>query len=359
MGEHNTALGDMSPAGVSRCFIIAEIGVNHNGKIDLALRSLEAAAAAGADAVKFQTFSTSKLVRIGTRTAEYQQVNSGESDQYKMLRELELSPNDYIRLIDHCRSLGSIEFMSSPFDEESADYLIALGMRRIKIASGEITNLPFIAHLAGKKLPILLSTGMSRLEEVSEAVAVIKEQWRDQQSSMMSYLTLLHCTSNYPTIPDDVNLRAMLTLREYFGVAVGYSDHTVQDAVPLAAVAMGASVIEKHFTLDRNLPGPDHKASIEPPRFARMVSQIRLLERCLGDGRKEPRLSELTVRNLVRRSIVAARDIPPGHIIVRSDLVLLRPADGLPPRDLPAVIGKKAVVKIPAGMPLGWHHFSV
>jgi N,N'-diacetyllegionaminate synthase len=339
-----------------RCTIIAEAGVNHNGDPELAVRLIEAAAAAGADAVKFQSFSAERIVRAGTSTVGYQQQNSGDLDQFEMLRRLELPAGLVGRLVQRCAALGNIEFMSTPFDEVAADELVQLGMQRIKIPSGELTNLPFIAYLARKDLPLILSTGMGSTEEVAEAIAVIARTRAaiGALRPLAEMLTILHCTSNYPTAPGDVNLRAMVSMREQFKVPVGYSDHTAGVTVPIAAVALGAVVIEKHFTLDRTMRGPDHKASLEPGELADMVRQIRLVEQCLGDGAKVPRATELPTRELVRRSAVAARTIPAGAVVTEADIVLLRPGTGIAPRDLRRLLGQRTARAIAAGEMLAW-----
>ena len=324
--------------------------MNHNGDISLARQQIHAAAQAGADTVKFQSFSAEKLVVAGTPTAAYQKTNSGDTDQMAMLRRLELSEPMHRELAAFADSLG-IEFMSTPFDEEAADMLVSLGVRRIKVPSGELTNHPLIAHVARKGLPLIISTGMATLEEVGDSLAVIERTRREVglDGPLADALTLLHCTSNYPTELEDVNLRAIQTLGSTFGVPVGYSDHTNGILVAVAAAALGAHVVEKHFTTDRTLPGPDHQASIEPREFAEMVRQIRAVGRALGDGQKVPRASELPVRELVRRSIVAARDIPANRIITADDLALRRPGHGLPPAEILNVVGRRARITLVGG----------
>lgn len=341
------------------CFVIAEAGVNHNGSADLALKLVEAAADAGADAVKFQTFSADKLVRDGTKTADYQQDQTGEVDQFTLLRKLELPASVYPDLVSRCHELG-IEFMSTPFDPESVDFLLKLGMHRIKVPSGEITNLPFLEYLAMKQLPLIVSTGMADLDEVGEGVAVIRQTWSrhglaDPQPRM---LTLLHCTSNYPADFKDVNLLAMQTLARKFGVPVGYSDHTQGMVVAIAAVSLGATVIEKHLTLARNMPGPDHQASLEPSEFRDMVDSIHTVETSLGTGEKMPTASELPIRELVRRSVTVKRPLIAGQIIAADDVVLLRPGTGIAPRDLSRVIGMRARTNLPPGKTLAWSDVS-
>lgn len=343
------------PPSATRCLVIAEAGVNHNGSDDLALQLVETAARCGADAVKFQTFSADKLVRKGAEKAEYQKRETGDGDQYSMLKALEMSEDFHRKLLARCNELG-IEFMSTPFDEEAADFLVALGMRRIKVPSGEITNHPFLAHLAGKNVPMILSTGMATLDEIHEAVGVIRSV-RAQHgftASLDGMLTVLHCTSNYPAAVEDVNLRAMTTITQATGLPVGYSDHTAGSTVSVAAVALGATVIEKHFTLDRNLPGPDHKASLEPDELADLVARIRDVERALGSPLKQPGASELPVRELVRRSVTLVRGVIAGQLITQQDVALMRPGNGIPPKDLITVIGKQATRDIEGGATLQW-----
>lgn len=338
------------------CFVVAEAGVNHGGQGNLAFALVDAAAAAGADAVKFQTFEAEKLVVPGTETVAYQQANTGAVDQFSMLKSLELPAETYEKLAAHCDA-RNIEFLSTPFDESSADRLLELGMKRIKVPSGEITNVPLLRYLAAKDRPILLSTGMSTLEEVEGAVAVISEErmrcnFRDP---LRQKLIVLHCTSNYPALMEDANLRAIVTLREKLGLAAGFSDHTEGTVASLAAVAMGAVVVEKHFTLDRSLPGPDQKASLTPEELTRMIADIRTVEQALGDGVKQPRPRELPVRDLVRRSLTLKRAVDAGQEIVFDDLVLLRPGTGIPSKEISRVIGCRAVRSLPAGHVVQWH----
>jgi N-acetylneuraminate synthase len=335
----------------ARCYVIAEAGVNHNGSVERAHQLVDAASRAGADAVKFQTFRSEALVAAGTPRAAYQARNAGEGDQLSMLRTLELPVQAYPGLYRHCLDSG-IEFLSTPFDDASAAMLVELGMRKIKVASGEITNFPLLRALARLRRPIILSTGMATLDEVREAIAVLDAQWGGKRGD--GFLTLLHCTSNYPADPADVNLRAMVTMREAFGLPVGYSDHTAGTAVAVAAAGLGATVIEKHFTLDRSLPGPDHKASLEPDELARMVGEIRIVGRALGSATKQPAPSELPVRELVRRSVTLARDLRPGEVIGAADVVLRRPATGIAPRELEKVVGRRAARALAAGTILQW-----
>lgn len=336
-------------------FIIAEAGVNHNGDEALALELVDIAAACGADAVKFQTFRADKLVRLGAEKAEYQKRQTGAGDQHSMLRQLEMSEALHHKLVARCHSIG-VEFMSTPFDEEAADFLVALGMRRIKIPSGEITNHPFLAHLAAKNLPIILSTGMATMEEILDAIEVIRSvrQQRGFSAPLASMLTVLHCTSNYPAALKDVNLHAMNTIGQVTGLPIGYSDHTEGITVSIAAVGMGATVIEKHFTLDRNLPGPDHKASLQPNELAAMVVGIREVEQALGGATKQPSESELQVRALVRRSVTLTSSVLAGQVIGANDLALLRPGNGIAPKEWSRVVGRRAAHDMAGGTTLQW-----
>ncbi len=338
-----------------KTFIIAEAGVNHNGDEAKALALVEAAAKSGADAVKFQTFSADKLTRKGAAKAEYQKKATGAGDQYSMLKALEMSELLHERLFSECEKLG-IEFMSTAFDEEALDFLVKLGVRRIKVPSGEITNVLLLRHMASKALPLIVSTGMAELSEVVGAVDVIRAERtaRGYDEPMADVVTILHCTSNYPAENTDVNLRAMTTMARATGLPVGYSDHTMGVAVSTGAVALGAVVIEKHFTLDRNLPGPDHKASLEPDQLAAMVRQIRDVEAALGSDIKAPTSSELPVRDLVRRSVTTVRAIDAGAPIAREDIALMRPGTGIAPADFERVIGRKSARAIAEGETLTW-----
>ncbi|XZE55166.1 N-acetylneuraminate synthase [Planctomycetaceae bacterium SH139] len=323
------------------CFIIAEAGVNHNGSLDLALQLVDVAVECGADAIKFQTFNAHKLVTADAPQADYQAANSGKKEsQFEMLRRLELSIEDHRRIIQRCHQRG-IQFMSTPFDEESVDLLADEGMQFFKIPSGEVTNLPLIQHIASKRRPVLLSTGMCNLADVEAAVETLEQ-------AGISELALLHCVSNYPAAAADTNLRAMQTMATAFGYAVGYSDHTLGSAVPLAAVALGAKILEKHFTLDRSLPGPDHLASSEPAELSQLISDIRVVESALGNGRKRPAAAEASTAAVARRSLVAARPIRAGEIITRQDLVGRRPGTGLPPAMLEYLQNRRAVQDIAA-----------
>ncbi len=324
------------------CFIIAEAGVNHNGEIETALRLIDAAAEAGADAVKFQTFKADRLATQDAPKAEYQHATTDDAEtQFDMLRRLELSPEFHRTLREHCRRRG-ICFLSTPFDEDSADFLEELGVPAFKIPSGEITNLPFLAHVARKGRPMIVSTGMSTLEEVAAAVHTIEGAGNDD-------LVLLHCVSNYPARPADANLRAMRTMEEAFRMPVGYSDHTMGTEVALAAVALGACVIEKHLTLDRSLPGPDHRASMEPEDLRRLVRGVRVVEQALGHGRKEPASSEAEIAKVARKSLVAVRDISAGSRLTDDMLGARRPGNGLSPPMRSLFLGRRAKQDIQAG----------
>ncbi|HBA83803.1 MAG TPA: N-acetylneuraminate synthase [Verrucomicrobia bacterium] len=333
------------------CFIIAEAGVNHNGQLETARALVDAAVWARADAIKFQTFKAERLVTASAPKAAYQKAATGAKEtQYEMLKRLELSEKDHRLLLRHCRKQG-ILFLSSPFDEESADFLESLGVPAFKIGSGELTNTPFLEHVARKKLPIVLSTGMANLAEVGQAVQAIRRAGNKE-------LALLHCVSNYPADPARVNLRAMQTLAKSFKTPVGYSDHTQGIEVAIGAAALGACIVEKHLTLDRNLPGPDHRASIEPKELAAMIYAIRTVQSALGDGRKRPLDSEKNVADVARKSLVAARDIPCGRVVQEADVATRRPGTGLTPSALNRLVGKKATVNIPKGQLLGLAMFS-
>lgn len=329
-------------------FFIAEAGVNHNGALDLALKLVDVARAAGADAVKFQTFRSGAISAPEAPMAEYQKARDGAVSQSEMLRRLELPDADFARIADHCRATG-IEFMSSPFDIDSAAMLAGLGMKRFKLASGEITNAPFVrgvarlAHGAGGE--VILSTGMSTLDEVALAVGWIEAEGNPP-------LTILHCVSNYPAPAKDANLRAMDTLAEAFGRPVGWSDHTLGDAVSLAAVARGATVVEKHFTLDNELAGPDHAMSMDPDGLARLIAGIRAVEASLGDGIKRPVEAEREIMTVARRSLFAASDIAAGAVVTAEDLIALRPGDGISAARHATVVGRTAARAVRAGTKL-------
>jgi N,N'-diacetyllegionaminate synthase len=324
------------------CFVIAEAGVNHNGDIDLAKRMIKVASKAGANAIKFQTYKAEQLVTHDAPKAAYQQKTTAETEsQYEMLKKLELSSEAYHELVQYCRKQG-ILFMSTPFDKESADFLVQIGMKVFKIPSGEITNLQFLDHVGRIGSPVIISTGMAKLGEVEAAVNTIEGTGNQN-------FILLHCVSDYPAKPQDANLRAMKTLEKAFGVPVGFSDHTPGIEVSLAAVALGASIIEKHFTLDRTLPGPDHQASLEPDELRALVRGIRIVESALGSGRKKPITSEEETARVVRKSLVAATDIPAGTVLTDPLIAVRRPGSGLSPEKKKEIIGKRLKVALPAG----------
>ena len=329
------------------CFIIAEAGVNHNGDVDTALKLVDVAADAGADAVKFQTFDSDQVVAPEAPKATYQVETTGaEESQREMLRTLELPPESFHRLQSRCGERGII-FISTPFDHDSVDLLDRLGVPAFKVGSGEVGNLPLLRHIAAKGRPIILSTGMSYLGEVEWAIGAVHGAGNDQ-------IMVLHCVSAYPTEPRDANLRAMETLAQAFQVPVGFSDHTRGLEVPLAAVALGARVLEKHFTLDRDMPGPDHRASLEPDQLRELVRGIRAVESALGDGVKQPAAAETNIRGVARRSIYLRNLVDAGAILREEDLICLRPAGGIPPHQLDAVVGRRLRRACPAGAAVAW-----
>jgi N-acetylneuraminate synthase/N,N'-diacetyllegionaminate synthase len=327
---------------MNRPIVIAEAGVNHNGDLGRAKELVAAAAAAGADYVKFQVFSASELVAAGGRSASYQAANTGVEDQRALLRGLELARADFAVLAQECRN-RKVGFLATAFDETAIAELLALGMDRIKIASGELTNTPALRFFGGLGRPILLSTGMATMQEVEAALATLTR-------AGASDITLLHCTSLYPAPPETLNLRAMTAMAERFGRPVGYSDHSLGDAAAVAAVALGASVIEKHFTLDRSLPGPDHKASLEPDELAALIRKLRATAVMLGDGEKRPAPGEADVAATVRRSWHARRRLAAGTCLAAADIALKRPAHGLPPAASP--VGRRLAVDVDADAPI-------
>lgn len=321
---------------MSSTLIIAEAGVNYNGRLDLAYRMVDEAKKAGADIVKFQTGVPEKVMSRFAEKAEYQKQTTGAGEsQLEMVRKLMLKFEDFIPLKRYCGEQG-IRFLSTPFDLSSVEFLDGLGSDLWKIPSGEITNLPYLIRIARTGKPIILSTGMSTLEEVGAALEILKKNGAGE-------VTLLHCTTEYPAPYADVNLRAMNTLRETFGCQVGYSDHTPGIEIPVAAVALGAAVIEKHFTLDRNMEGPDHKASLEPDELREMVRAIRHVEKAMGSGVKEPSVSERKNMPIARKSIVAARDIRRGEILTEENITVKRPGSGVSPMKWFEVLGTPAV----------------
>ena len=323
------------------CFIIAEAGVNHNGSLELAKRLVDVAQEAGADAVKFQTWVTEKLMVPDAELAEYQRRNIGEDrTQFEMAKQLELSYDQFREIKAYSDDKG-ILFFSTPDEEDSADFLEELGVPVFKIGSGEVTNLPFLHHIALKDKPIILSTGMSAIGEVEAAVRTIEETKNEQ-------LVLLHCVSNYPAGPAECNLRAMDTLRTAFHYPTGFSDHTLGIEITIAAVARGACVLEKHFTLDNGLPGPDHAASLDGEELKELVRAVRVVETALGTGRKWPTQAEMKTKQIVQKTIVAAHDIPMAKLLEADDLALRRASGGLPPRYLDLLIGRNTRCTIKA-----------
>jgi N-acetylneuraminate synthase len=333
-------VGDGSP-----CFVIAEAGVNHNGDAELARGLVDAAAAAGADAVKFQTFMADQLASPAAPKAAYQlETTSRDESQLEMLRRLELAPALHRELRARCADRG-IQFLSTPFDEGSVDLLMDVGVPAFKVSSGDLTNEPLLARIARTGLPIILSTGMATMEEVEAAVRTLRDHGGER-------IALLHCVSRYPAAPSEVNLAAMATMREALGLPVGYSDHTEGTDVAIAAVALGACILEKHFTLDRSLPGPDHRMSLEPGELVALVLAVRRVEAARGHGRKEPAPSEAEVAAVARKSVVAAVDIPSGARLSASVLRVMRPGTGLPPSMWDQIVGRRTRERIPAGTPL-------
>lgn len=321
-----------------KTLIIAEAGVNHNGNLSIAKKMVDVAVEAGADFVKFQSFKAEKFVSIHAGKADYQKktTNIGES-QLQMIRKLELDKESHKTLIDYCKIKG-IKFISSPFDLESIDLLYELGVELYKIGSGEITNYPFLKKIASKKLSVILSTGMSNLSDIEQALFVLTDNGIKREQ-----ITLLHANTEYPTPYEDVNLLAMKTIRNAFKTKVGYSDHTLGIEVPIAAVALGATVIEKHFTLDRAMNGPDHKASLEPNELKAMVKAIRNIEKVLGTGIKEPSKSEIKNMAIARKSLVASKKINRGEVLTEENITSKRPGNGLSPMLWNDVIGRKAI----------------
>jgi len=322
----------------NRTFIIAEAGVNHNGSLGMAFQLIDAAVAAGADAVKFQTFKAEKVIAVNAPKADYQKETTGaDESQLEMVKKLELDETAHIQLKQYCQH-KRIQFLATPFDLESIDLLSRLGLEIFKIPSGEITNLPYLRKLGPLKKRLIMSTGMADLGEIEDALDVLTES-----GTPLENITVLHCNTEYPTPFEDVNLKAMLTIRNAFpGLTVGYSDHTNGIEVPIAAVAMGASVIEKHFTLDRNLPGPDHRASLEPPELSAMISGIRNIEKALGTGSKKPSPSESKNKTVARKSIVAAIPIKKGETFTEMNITVKRPGTGITPMRWDEKIGRKA-----------------
>ena len=324
---------------MNKVIIIAEAGVNHNGSLETAKKLIDAAVDAGVDYVKFQTINADKMVTKSAKRATYQDTNTGDSDsQYEMLKKLELSESNHKELISYCNS-KSIKFLSTAFDLESLSFLKSLGLNLAKIPSGEITNLPYLRAMAKLFPEIILSTGMANMNEIKAAFKVLIENGTKQEN-----ITILHCNTEYPTPMEDVNLKAMLDIQKQLNIKIGYSDHTLGIEVPIAAVALGAKVIEKHFTLDRNLPGPDHKASLEPGELKAMVTAIRNIEKAiLGSGIKEPSPSESKNKPIARKSIIASRNIKKGEVFSEENLSIKRPGTGINPMRWDEILGRKAI----------------
>jgi N-acetylneuraminate synthase/N,N'-diacetyllegionaminate synthase len=330
----NYAIGEYQP-----CFIIAEAGVNHNGSLDMAFQLVEKAKEIGADCIKFQTFKANKVITRTAPKAEYQlKVTDRQESQYEMLKKLELSEADFSRIAEHCRSQG-IQFLSTPYNREDAVLLQNLGVDAFKIASGQIVELSFLEFMASLQKPLILSSGMATLSEIDDALRTIRQAGNDK-------VVLLQCTTNYPSRNEEANIRAMVSLQQAFGVWTGYSDHVPNNYAAYAAVALGARVIEKHFTLDRNLPGPDHSASLDATQFEEFIRGIRLTEQALGSPVKIPTEAEVKNATGMRRSITANCRIPAGTVITEDMLEYKRPATGLPPKMLPLILGREAAVDI-------------
>lgn len=345
--QQEFCLADRFIGAARPCFVIAEAGVNHNGDLEIAMDLVDIAARAGADAVKFQTFSAERLVTRDAPKARYQEDATGSAEShYEMLRRLELSPEDHRALIQRCSARGII-FLSTPFDEQSVDMLDELGVCAFKTPSGELTNLSYLRHLALKGKAMIVSTGMATIGEVEEAVQTIESAGADR-------IALLHCVSSYPADPATINLRAMHTLSAAFGVPAGYSDHTNGLEIAFAAVALGAKVVEKHFTIDRTMPGPDHRASLQPDELEAMVRGIRAVESSLGDGRKVPTPTELDTALVARKSLVLARSLAAGAELAESDVTVKRPGTGIAPKHRSRVVGRRTRTALDAGTVLTW-----
>lgn len=316
-------------------YIIAEAGVNHNGSFELACQLVDAAKDAGVDCIKFQTFKSENLVSQLAKKANYQLETTGDGSQADMLKKLELSFDEFLKLKSYCDEIG-ICFLSTPFDSESIDFLNTIDMPFWKIPSGEITNYPYLVAIAKTGKPVVMSTGMCEINEIKEAINVLRKNGT-------THIKLLHCNTEYPTPFEDVNLKAIQSIRDMFGLEVGYSDHTIGIEVPIAAVALGATVIEKHFTLDRNMEGPDHKASLEPDELTKMVQSIRNIEKALGTGDKRPSNSEKKNISIARKSIVAKKNIKSGEVLSEDNITVKRPGNGISPMRWNEVIGTIAI----------------
>lgn len=336
---------------MGKVIIIAEAGVNHNGDIDLAKKLIDAASDAKADYVKFQTFKADKIVSRDAKKADYQlkNINDNDNSQYEMLKKLEMPDEWHFELMEYAKN-KNIKFLSTGFDEESVDFLEKLGIDIFKIPSGEITNKPYLQHIAQKNKQIIVSTGMATLQEIKDALAVLVEGGTEKNK-----ISVLHCNTEYPTPMKDVNLKAMNLIAKELGVEIGYSDHTLGIEVPIAAVALGAMIIEKHFTLDRSLPGPDHLASLEPNELKEMISAIRNIELAIsGNGLKEPSESESKNIRIARKSIHISRNIVKGETIKIEDLIMKRPGDGISPMEIEKIIGKTTLLELPKDTKIEW-----
>lgn len=353
---------------MSRCTIIAEAGVNHNGRLDLALKLIDVAKAAGADIVKFQTFDADQLVSESAEKAEYQKKQTGEGSQLDMLKKLQLSKDEYIRIFGYAKSVG-IKCISTPFDVKSLDFLITLGMDIVKIPSGEVTNGPFLLEIARRGLPVILSTGMCTLEDIEKALAVLAygfdnssatpssieeclQLWREKFSKedrFKKLITILHCTTNYPALFEEINLNAMVTIQNTFALPVGYSDHSLGLPVPIIAASMGATIIEKHITLDKEMEGPDHAASLEPHELEEMVAKIREVELIQGSYNKGPSEAEVHNSKIARRGIYAARDIALGDSLSQQNVEFLRPMTDKSPMEFWGILNTKSAVQYKRG----------
>jgi N-acetylneuraminate synthase/N,N'-diacetyllegionaminate synthase len=339
----------------NRCLIIAEAGVNHNGSVELAKKLIDTAVESGADYIKFQTFKTELSVSKKVEKANYQKKNTlNENEtQFEMVKKLELSFNDFTKLKTYCEEKG-IGFLSTAFDSPSIDFLHQLGQPFFKIPSGEITNKPYLQYIAEKRKPVVMSTGMADLGEIEAAIKVMMDKGMTRDM-----ITVLHCNTEYPTPMEDVNLKAILTIRDAFKVRVGYSDHTKGIEIPIAAVALGAEVIEKHFTLDRGLPGPDHQASLEPDELKAMVSAIRNVEKALsGNGLKETSKSEMPNKAIARKSIHLTTELKQGDMLKREHLIMKRPGDGISPMLIDIVTGRKVNKDLTTDHKLDWKDFA-
>jgi len=336
-----------------KVFIIAEAGVNHNGNIKLAYKLIDIAKEADVDAIKFQTFKAEKVISKYADMASYQKKNLGiKESQYEMIKKLELSYKEFKKLKKYCDEI-KIMFLSTPDEEDSLNFLVdELNIPLIKIGSGEVTNLPYLRKIAAKNKPIIMSTGMANLGEVEEAIYTIEDV------NPNAKISLLHCTTNYPTPFEEVNLKAMQTLSSVFKLPIGYSDHTLGIEVPIAAVAMGARIIEKHFTINKKLQGPDHKASLNPDELKEMVKMIRNIKMSIGDGIKTPNKSEIKIMKVVRKSLIATRDIGVGEIIKKTDVTIKRPGTGILPKFKEVIIGMKLINNIRQDESFKWENFK-